>query len=284
MGVVITNEKPRREKKLLPPRIRAGYLADLLKRMDSKKELPVPKGRSRSNRDTVSWQAYAEANRIDSLTILPQIAEQLGLVETTQGLIKLAKVLAGVIQNTKSHDARALAKKLVEHSITTEFSKVARTKEEFSELTNLFVILGESAESEAAKRALSQLIQRLPDKIRFHEAVLFEISRSCACSEAARNFALDHVPSKKSERCEASALEILAANHSRKDFLLLSNLLTKKKLRAGSLMYCIDALAACGGKRAVPLLRRFIQANKKNRKWEYEYAVESAEMAIEKFS
>ena len=103
MGIVITSGgKLRKEKKLPPPKVRAGYLQDLLARMQSEENLPRPKGAEKSSEFTVSFQAHREAERLNDLVVLSQIPEFVTAAKSADDFGDLCFVLCWLFHNTKS--------------------------------------------------------------------------------------------------------------------------------------------------------------------------------------
>jgi len=226
----------RPEPKLPPPKIVPGYLADLMTRLESKEELPIPEGEPKSTKYTVSWQAHREAERINDPAILPQIAERLQEAETLHDFWHLSIVLTSIIKNTGSKPAGKL---------------------------------------------LAQLLQQLPSKTRYLRYVFWGLDNAPTPEVCA--FARKHIPHKHWD-IEGSALHVLTAGANPKDFTFLSGLLMGNKLHESNLQYCVEATAAAGKKRAVPILKRFIEKHSKNRKQDFKNAVEQAQDALEKES
>jgi len=97
-----------------------GYIEDLIKRMNSDDELPQS-GPFKSSRDTVSFQANREAERLDDLSVLSQIDERVhkGKKLKSGDSTDLAKILSELIRNTDDPTAIDLYLELIKRSPNT---------------------------------------------------------------------------------------------------------------------------------------------------------------------
>ncbi len=77
------------------------YINNLLNRMDSEEKLPQS-GPFESSNDTVSFQAYREAEKLSNLEILPFIKTKLNTLENEHDFMKLGFILAGLLGNVRS--------------------------------------------------------------------------------------------------------------------------------------------------------------------------------------
>lgn len=97
-----------------------GYIEDLIARFNSDEELPQS-GPFKSSKDTVCFQANREAERLDDIAVLPQIAERVTAAKKLKsGESKnLAKILSELIRNTGDSSAIDLYLDLISRSPTT---------------------------------------------------------------------------------------------------------------------------------------------------------------------
>lgn len=96
-------EKPvPKGKKPRSPKVGAGYLRDLLARMQSEEDLPRPKGAPQSSEYTVRWQAHREAECLNDPILLTQTSEFLIAAKTSDDFSHLCFVLCWLYHNTKS--------------------------------------------------------------------------------------------------------------------------------------------------------------------------------------
>jgi hypothetical protein len=75
--------------------------------MKSKEMLPQS-GPFVSSVDSVSWQAHREAERLDDVSVVPQIEEQFRAAKAPNILNNIAFILAGLIANIRSPEAISL--------------------------------------------------------------------------------------------------------------------------------------------------------------------------------
>ena len=94
-------------------KINNRYIADLLPRMGSKEMLPQT-GDARSSVDSVSWQAFREAERLGDASVMPQIEELFLEARRPDELVNLLFILASLITNTRSQDAISLFLRVAE--------------------------------------------------------------------------------------------------------------------------------------------------------------------------
>ena len=85
----------------MPPE---DHLADLLERMDSEEKLPAS-GKLWSTADTVSFQAYREAERLTDTSLVPELREAIRTAKQVRTFEKLTFILGGLIANTRDPEA-----------------------------------------------------------------------------------------------------------------------------------------------------------------------------------
>ena len=85
--------------------------------MTSDEKLPQS-GPFPSSKDTVSFQAYREANRLDNPEILPEVEAAIAGARDAQTFRNLASVLAGLQKNAPTAEAARLYRKLLERAPT----------------------------------------------------------------------------------------------------------------------------------------------------------------------
>jgi hypothetical protein len=157
----------------------------------------------------------------------------------------------------------------------------AKSSNDFSHLAHMLCCLFENTKSPTVAELLARFLNKVPDKPLILDLVFFSLSM--APTAKVRVFALKHIP-HKSWSAERDALHVLKAAADPEDFPMLSELLFSGRLHEDNLWHCIQSLASCGEKRALPLLKQFIEANKKSRKGDYKYAVQVAEDEIGRLS
>ena len=112
---------------------------------------------------------------------------------------------------------------------------------------------------------------------------LVSIPLQYAPNAITRAFALKFIPNSDYD-VEGNALAVLGAVKKPDDFKRLDDLLFSKRLHECNLWHCVGAIAQIGGNRSVPVLKKFVEMHKKNRRWEYQQAVEWAEEELESLS
>lgn len=91
------------------------YVKDLLARLDSREELPQT-GPFKSSKDTVSYHAHREAEKISDTSLIPALLEQMAKAKKSRDFQKLAIVLGGIAANTKDPASHAAYKTLMERT------------------------------------------------------------------------------------------------------------------------------------------------------------------------
>jgi hypothetical protein len=133
--------------------------------------------------------------------------------------------------------------------------------------------------SVAAEKLLAKLLLKLPAKQKILEPVFWSLNR-CPTKEV-RAFAKKHIP-HKSWGIEGSAFQVLEAGGQAEDFKFLSTFILGDKLHDSNYSWCVLAVVATGGKRALPVLNRFVEKYKKNRRKFFQEAVDYASEGIQK--
>ena len=82
-----------------------NYIQDLIERINSDEELPQS-GLCKSSQDTVSWQAYREAEKINDITCLVEMKEIAKSSKRWSDVVDLAFICSWLIKNTGENDAR----------------------------------------------------------------------------------------------------------------------------------------------------------------------------------